>query len=1266
MNTAGDTLTGTLNYRMLESQTTSNYDTAGDSSGFSVFYGTSSATNKPSGTDHAVATFSYSDAWQTQLAMDWRTNSAYLRTQENGTWKSWNKFFTDGYHPNADKWTTARTLSLSGDASGSVSWDGSANAALSVTVADDSHNHVWGNIDGASVGSLSGPRFTTASGYIEFGPANTTWAHIYTDRPNFYFNRELYVNSNRVYNTAYHPEADKWTTARTLSLSGDATGSVSWDGSANATLSVTVADDSHSHSNYTPIDHFRHTGHGYYTSTTTSALLTEALGDDAFDSKLTAHKTGWSYSGNGDLTDAGRLTELAGTSWLWWTDDSTDNVQGNVTALAIAPNTGGSAGKVFIYNDQGSSYSPGWREVWTSASDGSGSGLDADLLDGVQGSSYLRSDASDTHTGTLSLDIVQVGNELRLPNNTSLTDVTLTGTSDQDTGFNWSGSNAVNYVSGGVLKYNLNNVWHSGNDGSSSGLDADLLDGVQGSSYLRSDANDTASGRVDFSAGITSQTLDIGVTGDRTIQALSSDANFGSYGDLHLQHYGGNLHMLHGGGTAYIDDNIVWHAGNDGASSGLDADLLDGFNSSQSESANTVAVRSSAGYLFSSYFNGSGTFSTTGITSGMARFTGTNGTDTYGRSYTAAAARTLLNVEDGATADQTASEILTAIKTVDGSGSGLDADLLDGVQGSSYLRSDATDTFTDLSGTSLTLGSGVTLQESTDRADLLQITSSTGTWGGLQIRNSSNEGRWSFMTDGSAAGFYDDENGEWVVQMSENGGVTLYANGTANFTTGTTYMEMARHLDMNNYDIYGVDQIFHHGDTNTYMQFHAADQWRVVTGGAERLEVNNSQITSTEPIHAPSFHGKIVTSGSFDFDSSSAINSADYVDMLKGDVWQQEAAVHTDNERAGLFITDASPVFGTAGGVVLASRNTSTDTYSNGYLSFSNGGGALGHSGTFTFYNSPGGTTAPSTTTMSISTAGTVTAPAFVGDGSALTGLNISTPLTALSTGTDATGSDLIPVYDVSAGTWEKQTITNAALQGPAGVNAAPTGGESVAYGLPESTDTTPETAGQIYIRNAANTGRITSGFWVLHSQTTPSYIRMAYSGTGESANLRKDSLIRLGQSNGQISYVYNQDNWATFNITGYTDYSTYIEFTVGAPFAYAGGFFTSASPRLIWTSPGAYTTTYGAVGTYIFGRRAGSTADQGQFVAGSTYAGSTLYPAGISTNAATTVLSWPTSASTMYTGDTSSAALSGTWRAMGTSHPTERENPVTLFVRIS
>jgi hypothetical protein len=53
-------------------------------------------------------------------------------------------------------------------------------------------------------------------------------------------------------------------------------------------------------------------------------------------------------------------------------------------------------------------------------------------------------------------------------------------------------------------------------------------------------------------------------------------------------------------------------------------------------------------------------------------------------SFTTAEESKLAGIEAGATADQTASEILTAIKTVDGAASGLDADLLDGQQGSYY------------------------------------------------------------------------------------------------------------------------------------------------------------------------------------------------------------------------------------------------------------------------------------------------------------------------------------------------------------------------------------------------------------------------------------------------------------------------------------------------------------------------------------------------------------------------------------------------------
>ena len=53
-------------------------------------------------------------------------------------------------------------------------------------------------------------------------------------------------------------------------------------------------------------------------------------------------------------------------------------------------------------------------------------------------------------------------------------------------------------------------------------------------------------------------------------------------------------------------------------------------------------------------------------------------------------------IEASATADQTASEILTAIKTVDGAGTGLDADLLDGQHGSYYATAASVGTLSSL------------------------------------------------------------------------------------------------------------------------------------------------------------------------------------------------------------------------------------------------------------------------------------------------------------------------------------------------------------------------------------------------------------------------------------------------------------------------------------------------------------------------------------------------------------------------------------------
>jgi len=54
-----------------------------------------------------------------------------------------------------------------------------------------------------------------------------------------------------------------------------------------------------------------------------------------------------------------------------------------------------------VYGGLGSFQS--WAKVWNDLNDGSGSGLDADLLDGVEATSFIRSDAADTKTsGNLS------------------------------------------------------------------------------------------------------------------------------------------------------------------------------------------------------------------------------------------------------------------------------------------------------------------------------------------------------------------------------------------------------------------------------------------------------------------------------------------------------------------------------------------------------------------------------------------------------------------------------------------------------------------------------------------------------------------------------------------------------------------------------------------------------------------------------------------------------------------------------------------------
>jgi hypothetical protein len=312
------------------------------------------------------------------------------------------RVFAEDYHPNADKWTTARTITLGGVLSGSVSLDGSGNvtltaahtsdpvitltgavtgsgtmtnlgsvsiattatadptltlagdatgsatftnlgnATLTVAVANDSHTHdtryyTETESDARFVRINTGQTWTATGGNtlsfrsldtMDTASADQAALEVFQDTVGADAFMQFHVNGDyakyfglhggvndfgvggwsagavfqRMFHDGYHPNADTWTTARTLSLTGAVTGSVSIDGSGNvslattatsdptltlagdatgsatftnlgnATLTVAVVDDSHSHSFNNLLN--KTSGTGNYTTTGTFTAAT--------------------------------------------------------------------------------------------------------------------------------------------------------------------------------------------------------------------------------------------------------------------------------------------------------------------------------------------------------------------------------------------------------------------------------------------------------------------------------------------------------------------------------------------------------------------------------------------------------------------------------------------------------------------------------------------------------------------------------------------------------------------------------------------------------------------------------------------------------------------------------------------------------------------------------------------------------------------------------------------------------------------------------
>jgi hypothetical protein len=169
--------------------------------------------------------------------------------------------------------TSDPTLTLAGDLSGSATFTNLGNATLTATVADDSHNHVISNVDGLQTaldgklasslkGAANGLAELDANGlvpasqlpsyvddvleYANFAslPVSGETGKIYVtldDNDIYRWSGSAYIKISDAASTA--DQANTLATARTIALGGVLSGSASFDGSSNITITAAHTSD---------------------------------------------------------------------------------------------------------------------------------------------------------------------------------------------------------------------------------------------------------------------------------------------------------------------------------------------------------------------------------------------------------------------------------------------------------------------------------------------------------------------------------------------------------------------------------------------------------------------------------------------------------------------------------------------------------------------------------------------------------------------------------------------------------------------------------------------------------------------------------------------------------------------------------------------------------------------------------------------------------------------------------------------------------------
>ncbi len=218
----------------------------------------------------------------------------------------------------------------------------------------------------------------------------------------------------------------------------------------------------------------------------------------------------------------------------------------------------------------------------TKGINGSGNFVNGTIAGASDYGTLVRSDTSDTMNGTYTIS-TSADQKLILAGSTNPYIRFQEGTTNKAY-IQWNGSELilVNQESADYLRIGSGlsgliyqadgvsgTVWHSGNDGGGSGLNADLLDSINATSFLRSDNADTAVADITFSGGAGAATIgansDIRFTSGSWTGEATKIQKHGNY--LYLQGGSDGFIFRHSDGTNrwILDSSGNWRPSVDGA-----------------------------------------------------------------------------------------------------------------------------------------------------------------------------------------------------------------------------------------------------------------------------------------------------------------------------------------------------------------------------------------------------------------------------------------------------------------------------------------------------------------------------------------------------------------------------------------------------------------------------------------------------------------------------------------------------------------------------